>query len=199
MALVLSSLDEDRAARVLEQLPTELRDAVILQLKERLTPSLALLTRLLSATVAKCKTFVEQELAAERISSDARVARLLRTMEPERRGELLQMLEGADPEACERIREALFSFEDLMKVEDRTMQRLLGELDTRTLSTALSAASDAVTERVLGNLSRRARESLLEEISLLGSVGKAEIEAAEKAVVQVMMELDKTGELTMKT
>ena len=101
VALIISSLDEDKAARVLEQLPTELRDAIILQLKERLTPSLALLTRLLTATVAKCKTFVEQELAAERISSDARVARLLRTMEPERRGELLQMLEGAEPDACE--------------------------------------------------------------------------------------------------
>ena len=86
-----------------------------------------------------------------------------------------------------------------MKVEDRSMQRLLSELDTRTLSTALSAASDVITERVLGNLSKRARESLLEEISLLGAMGKAEIEAAEKAVVQVMMELDKTGELIMKT
>ena len=197
IAVVLSCLEETKAARILQHLPDQQRDNSILQLKEQFSPTLTLLTELLRATIEKCLSFEDRELMAESVDSDARVAKLLRTMEPERRGEVLEMLESADPEAAERIRSSLFSFTDLGNVADRSMRKLLAEVDTNTLSLALKSASEQVTGRVLSNLSRRAKEALTEEISLLGDIGRAEQEAAELAVVQAMIELDKIGQLVM--
>jgi flagellar motor switch protein FliG len=199
VAVVLTCLNEKKAADILGQLSSELRDGVVLQLKEQFTPSLRLLTTLLAATVEKCRTFEAQELAAEKVSSESRVAKLLRTMESERRAEVFSMLEGADPEACERIRDALFNFDDIAIIEDRSLQKLLGEIDTATLSIALKNADKSLTTSVLNNLGKRAREALTEEIALLGDVGKTELADAERTVIKAMIELDKVGELVMRT
>lgn len=199
VALVLKCLPEEQAGRILQMLAPDLRDAVVLQIKEKLTPPRALLRRLIEAALHKCLSFVDEELQDEQEDSESRVARLLRTMSPQRRGEVLEMLEQADSESCGRIRDALFSFEDLLRVEERTLQRILGEIDGGTLAVALSTADARVTELILGNLSRRAREGLQEEISLMGKLPPAQIVEAQKNVVRVMIELDKTGELTMKT
>lgn len=199
VALVLNCLSDIQAANVLQQLPQEQRDGVVLQLKERLTPSLALMRHLLKAVVAKCQSFVEQELEAESVVADARVARLLRTMEPERRGEVLQFLEEADPAATERIRNALFSVSDLLRVEDKTLQKVLGEINTRALAVVLKSCDPALRQRVMDNLSKRGREALGEEIELLNNVSKAELAEAEKSMITAMIELDKVGELKMRT
>ena len=198
VALVLSCLPESTAGCVLQQLDKPLRDATVLQLKEKLTPPRVLLKRLLEATLSKCQSFVDEELEAERADSDARVARLLRTMTPQRRGEVLEMLEGADPDAAERIRDSLFSLDDLLRVEDRSLQRILSEVDGGSLATALSAADPRITERILGNLSKRAREGLEEAMSLRGNLPPAQLEEAQKNLLRAMIEVDKVGELTMK-
>ena len=78
------------------------------------------------------------------------------------------------------------------------MRKLLAEVDTATLSLALKSANEKVTSSVLGNLSKRAKEALTEEIALLGDVGKADQTAAEEVVVKAMIELDKIGQLDMK-
>jgi flagellar motor switch protein FliG len=198
IALVLNCLTDTKAAQILNELPAAGRDGAILQLKEKLTPPLELLTRLIRATVDKCASFVEQELEAELASSDERLARLLRTMDSVRRGEVLQMLEESDAEACDRIRGSLFGFDDLLGVEQKTLQRILGEIDTRTLAVALKSADEPLQDRVLTNLSKRAREGLSEEIDLLGNVQAAEIETAQSTIVKAMIELDRIGELLME-
>ncbi len=198
VALVLNCLSDAKAASILQRLPHEQRDRVVLQLKERLTPSLALMRHLLQAMVAKCQSYVEEELEAESVLADARVARLLRTMEAERRGEVLQFLEGADPEATERIRSALFTVSDLLRVEDKTLQRVLGEVNTRSLAVVLQSCEPELRKRVLANLSKRGREALTEEIDLLNNVPKSESEEAHKLLVSAMIDLDKVGELKMK-
>ncbi len=198
VALVLNTMEDAKAASVLGELPTEKRDNVVMELKGKLAPPQILLVRLINATIARCESFVEEELAAERVSSDARVARLLKTMEPERRGEVLAMLEGADPEACERIRGTLFTFDDLLFVQDKTLQRVLGEIDARSLAQALSGGDEKIKERVLDNMSKRARMAIAEELEFMGDLSPAELEAAFAEIVKVMVELDKTGDLLMK-
>jgi flagellar motor switch protein FliG len=77
------------------------------------------------------------------------------------------------------------------------MQKLLGELDMPTLVTALVDADEGIRQRIFGNLSRRAREALEEELGLVGSVPDEELEAAERRIVEVLVQLDEQGDLEM--
>src|SRR5690606_687666 len=94
-----------------------------------------------------------------------------------------------------RVRSKLFSFNDLMGVEDRSLQRVLSEVDLMTLAIALSGASEELRQRVQTNMSRRARESLIEEMELLPNISDEERAAAETRIVQAMLHLDEKGEL----
>jgi flagellar motor switch protein FliG len=73
----------------------------------------------------------------------------------------------------------------------------LADLDTNTLTKVLKQASEAIKERILNNLSRRAREALQEELELTGSVSEEERVVAEKKIVEVLIQLDQRGELAM--
>ena len=96
------------------------------------------------------------------------------------------------------MKDLLYQFEDLLLIEDRSIQKLLAEIDSKTLGLALKDAPQEISEKVMGNLSKRARESLTEEISFLGLVPSAELQRAQKAVVEVIQRLDQAGELVMK-
>jgi flagellar motor switch protein FliG len=76
-------------------------------------------------------------------------------------------------------------------------RKLLAEIDAKSLATALKGGSDAIRQKVSSNLSKRARETLNEEMELLGTVPATVIQQAQKAVVDVIQRLDQAGELTM--
>ena len=95
------------------------------------------------------------------------------------------------------VKEYLYSFDDLLVIEDRSMQKLLAEIDSKSLASALKGASDPIKDKVRSNLSKRARETLNEEMELLGTIPPTTIQQAQKAVVEVIQHLDQAGELTM--
>ena len=78
------------------------------------------------------------------------------------------------------------------------MQKLLSEIDSKTLSVALKGASEDISTKVLNNLSKRAREGIQEEIELLGNVQASQVRQAQKTVVDVILRLDQAGELQMQ-
>ena len=110
---------------------------------------------------------------------------------------MLQTLEEADPEKAQRIKDMLYVFTDLERVSDRSIQRLLGEVDSATLATALKNADETLVDRITHNLSKRARATLLEEIEFMGSVSAEQQAGAEKAICDVMSRLDNAGDLEM--
>ena len=110
---------------------------------------------------------------------------------------LLAELMARDASLAEAILEAMFSFEDLIYVTDRGMQTLLREADRAQLTRALKQASDAVREKVLSNLSKRAGERLLEEIDLLPRVRLSEVKEAQRALAKLARSLEEAGELVI--
>ena len=112
--------------------------------------------------------------------------------------EVLAALEQSDAQTAVQVREFLYSFDDLLLIEDRSMQKLLAEIDSKSLASALKGASDPIKEKVRNNLSKRARETLNEEMELLGSLPGTTIQQGpQKSVVDVIQRLDQAGELTM--
>ena len=108
---------------------------------------------------------------------------------------ILEGLAVTDPELADTIRSMMFVFADITLLEDRAIQLVLRGVETSTLATALKGADDAVKEKILKNMSERARENLEEEIDLLGRVRMSLVEESRSHVVQVIRKLEESGEI----
>ncbi len=111
--------------------------------------------------------------------------------------ELLLALAATDPELAEATRNALFTFDDVCGLEARAMQVLLRSIDSKQLAVALSSSPESIKAKVLGNLSERARESLVEEMDLLRGVRATDVTEARNAIVALARQLEEEGSLVL--
>jgi len=196
VALVLEPLDPERGGELLKRLHPEMRRQVSLQLGKDVSVHPDLINRIIRTVLAKCRTVAEPSAAATG-NRFKRMAEMLRRLDKPDRMEILAALEQSDAAAAAQVKEFLYSFDDLLLLEDRSMQKLLAEIDSKSLASALKGASDAIKDKVQNNLSKRARETLVEEMELLGTLPTTTIQQAQKSVVDVIQRLDQAGELTM--
>jgi flagellar motor switch protein FliG len=110
---------------------------------------------------------------------------------------ILEWLDSTDPELAEQVRAQMFVFEDIVTIDDRSLQLVLREVEANDLATALKGVREDVREKVARNLSERAAENLLEEIELLGPVRTRTVEEAQGKVVGVIRTLEEQGVLTI--
>jgi flagellar motor switch protein FliG len=110
---------------------------------------------------------------------------------------ILSELEAVDPELAERVRELMFVFEDLVKLDDRSLQELLRSVDTQKLAVALKGTNPELREVIERNLSERARTTLTEETDLLGQVRLKDVEEAQSEIVRRVHEMEREGLITI--
>lgn len=193
-AAVLKQLTTEASASTLSLLPEESRPQVFLLMNQEDDLSAPLIARVLETTVARAIEVEQPD--SDDLDVDARAAALLRSLDKPARKEMLAALQEQDEGMAERVRGLLYEFEDILRFVDRSVQKLLGELEIDTLSVALSDADEAITERVEANLSRRAKERLREEMELVRADAAATA-AARKLVTEAMGRLDQAGELEL--
>jgi flagellar motor switch protein FliG len=111
---------------------------------------------------------------------------------------ILEALEARSPEIAEEIRRRMFMFEDVVHLDDRSVQLVLRQVEPADLATALKGVPDAVRDKVTGNLSERGRENLLEEIDLLGPVKVRMVEEAQQKIVSVIRSLEDSGQIEIQ-
>jgi flagellar motor switch protein FliG len=110
---------------------------------------------------------------------------------------ILEWLDSSDPELAEQVRSQMFVFEDIVTIDDRSLQLVLREVEANDLATALKGVRPDVRDKVTRNLSERAAENLAEEIDLLGPVRTRTVEEAQAKVVAVIRALEESGVLTI--
>ena len=91
----------------------------------------------------------------------------------------------------------MFVFEDIVLLDDRSIQRVLREVDARDLAIALKGASDAVKEKIFKNMSQRARQMLQEEMEYMGPVRVKQIEEAQQKIISIIRRLEEAGEIVI--
>lgn len=197
VATVLSCLEVAKAGETLKRLPAEARRDAFLRLGQPAGGGSELVQRIVRAILRKSRAVAASPAAAGGVDKAKMMADVLKSMERNDRMDLLGTLEAQDAELAAAVREKLYVFEDLLVIEDRSIQKLLAEIDSKTLALALKGAVEDISEKVMGNLSKRAREAVAEEISFLGATAPAQIEQARKAVVEIIQRLDQAGELVM--
>lgn len=112
--------------------------------------------------------------------------------------QVLEAITGRDADVAGRIRASMFTFEDLLLVDNKGMQRVLREVETRDLATALKAASPELKRHILSAMSERAASALEEEIEILGPVRVRDVEAVHQKIVDSVRALGQSGEIMIR-
>ncbi len=195
IAVVLSHLGPEEAAQVLNALPAELLADTGVRLGR--------MEKVASAAVDALERGLRIKLAPvlERRFREAGggpiLVSLLNRMDTESADAIFAALETSDPELAKEVRALLFVFDDLRLLDDRQVQTLLRHVDASVLPLALKGASPSLRDQILNNMSSRARENLLDEMELAGSVRLADVEEAREGILEKVRELEASGELVI--
>jgi flagellar motor switch protein FliG len=125
------------------------------------------------------------------------VADLLNQLDKETSKNLLARLEERNATLSAAIRKKLFSFEDLNRLQPADLQRVLREVDSSNLAISMKSASEVLRGKFYASISKRAAESLKEEIEMLGPVRLKDVEAAQDAIIQVVRRLEEEGQISL--
>lgn len=195
VALVLAHLDAPHTAAILRELPTTFGGEVLYRMArmEKVSPEmLQLIERALSSDADL--NFSQGMSAA---GGPAAVASVLNLVSGSLEKELLEGVSERDAMLCEQIKNLMFVFEDLVTLDDKSLQRLLREVEAKQLALALKAASDELKAKILGAMSQRAVAALKEEMEFMGPVKMRDVEAAQSAIVTQVRKLEETGEIVL--
>ncbi len=196
IALILAHLQPDIAATVLSSLNPEMRTDVVLRIAtmDRTPPEIVreverVLERKMASVFSQGFTFA---------GGVKEVAEILNRIERATEKNIMAELEERDPELADEISRLMFTFDDLIYVDDGGIQKALREIDQKDLALALKHVDDEVKEKILKNMSTRARDMIAEEMEYMGPVRLRDVEEAQQKMVGVVRRLEEAGEIIIE-
>ncbi len=193
IALILAYLSPEQASMILSALPPERQVDV--------AKRLATLDRTTPEVLEEIEDTLEQRLSAFELNDytvaggvDATVE-ILNYVDRVTEKTIIETLEEDDPDLAEEIRKRMFVFEDIITLDDRGIQLVIREVDSKDLALALKTASEEVSNRLFKNMSKRAANMLKEDIEFMGPVRLRDVEEAQSRIVSVVRRLEDAGEL----
>jgi flagellar motor switch protein FliG len=193
IALILAFLQPNQAAQILSGLPPDLSTDVATRLAQmdRTTPEV----------IRDVERVLERKLATlvtSDLSTAGGVKSLVEVLNWTDRATEKNILEGlteSNPELAEEVKNMMFTFDDIVKLDDRAVQQVLREIDTKELALALKVCSEEVKQKVTKNMSERAATMLQEDMEFMGPVRLRNVEEAQQRIVNVIRKLEEAGEI----
>lgn len=192
VALLMKAISPPRVAQLLNLLVEDKREQVIREMSRDPRAPEILLRRIASTTVARASTL--SPYPRKNDDHTKRMVDVLRATEKSQRRQILKTLEAQDPEQASLINQALYQFDDLVSLDDLQIQKVLSRVDSSTLSTALFGAQEPLVEKIMNNLSKRARTALQEELSFRRNVSGSQLQTARQSLVQAIAESEQEAE-----
>jgi flagellar motor switch protein FliG len=194
-ALLLAHLDPEQTGAVLRDMPAAFGGNVLLRL--------AKLDKVLPEVLSVMERCYGNETTVS-ISKDLSVAggpkavaSVLNQVAGSLEKELLEVIAERDADLSDEIKNLMFVFEDLLRLDDRSMQRVLRDVQMKELALALKTASDDLKQKIMPLMSTRAADSLREEMEFLGAVRLRDVETAQTNVVKLVRALEASGEIVV--
>jgi flagellar motor switch protein FliG len=110
---------------------------------------------------------------------------------------ILETLEEQNPELADEVRRMMFLFEDITALDDRSIQQILREVDTKELAVALKGTSEEVQEKIYSNMSERAAAIIREDLEFMGPVRVKTVEEAQQKIVAIIRRLEDAGQIVI--
>ncbi len=194
VAVVLSKVSSDHAARVLGILP----DGFALEVINRMLKMETVQKEILEEVEKTLrKEFMSNLARTQRRDSHELMAEIFNNMERAVENRFMDNLEKAEPEAAEKIRSLMFTFEDLLTLDPASIQAVIRAIDKEKLPLALKGSTDPLKELFFGNMSERAAKIMKEDMGAMGPVRLKDVEEAQQYVVTVTKDLEGRGEITI--
>jgi len=197
IALILSYLDPPRAAKALSQFPTELQAEIIMRISTMDPPPARLLMQVNTIIASKIKNEDKrQKMPAKKkykLATD-----IISSMEGAADKTVVDMINHRNPELADEIKKLLFTFEDVVSVQDEALRKILTEIDNRVIALALKTANEEIEKKFFSNMSKRVGDSVKEEKDLLGPRLLSEVESAQQQIVEAVKRLEAKGEAVVK-
>jgi len=194
IACVLNQLTSAMAAAVIKNLEDDLRHETVVYLSRGAIVPESIVRQIIKTTFLKANAISVQK---EEVSQAEVLAKLMRSLPKEMRGELIDKLSEENEEMVQSIRSKLYVFDDVLRLTDRDAQKLIGETGADFLVVAMQRVNPDIKAKLLDNLSKRARQSLEVEMEFKTDVTDEEIEAARQQLVETLGRLDGNGDITL--
>jgi flagellar motor switch protein FliG len=195
IALILSQLDPNQAAGVLNGLSEEVQADVTYRIAQMQTISPQVLRELEDSLATDLKAILAGQVTE--IGGPKAVAEILNRTGRSTEKAVLERLDGHDPELAEQVRNQMFVFDDIGQLTDREIQMLLREVDTKDLAIALKGGSEELQDRIISNMSERVGSMLREEMDFSGPVRMSDVEDMQLRMVQTVRQLEEAGQVTV--
>lgn len=193
IALILSYLGATQSAQILSSLPLEKQADV--------TRRIAIMDRTSPEVVREIETVLESKFSnilAQDFTTTGGVQAVVDILNSVDRGtekHIMEDLDLRDAELSEEIRRRMFVFEDIITLDNRSIQRIIREIDNSQWAIALKGASEEVKDLIFTNMSKRLVEMIKEDIEFMGPVRIRDIEDAQQGIVNVIRKLEEDGEI----
>ncbi|KAF2958663.1 flagellar motor switch protein FliG [Thermotoga sp. Ku-13t] len=193
IAVILSYLEPQLAGRILSALPEDLQVEVVkrIALLERTSPDV--IRDIEKNLERKLSGFVMQTFS--QVGGVDTAAEIMNSLDRSSERKIMEKLSYDSPELAEEIRRRMFVFEDIVKLDDRSVQIVLREIETRDLALALKGASEEVKQKIFKNISKRAAQLLQDELEYMGPVRLKDVEEAQQKIINVIRRLEEAGEI----
>jgi flagellar motor switch protein FliG len=195
IALLLAHMEPVNAAPIISSLPQELQVDVATRIATMESISPETLNQVEEVLVDQVKALFGGDVSE--IGGVKAVAEMLNSVDRGAEKNILGNLERENPELATEIKNLMFVFEDVMLLDDRSMQRVLKEVDTKELSMALKGASDDLQSKFFRNMSSRAGEMIKEDMEFMGPIRLKDVEESQQKIVSIIRKLEEQGEIVV--
>ncbi len=194
IALIMVHLKPEKAAQVLEYFSPAIQYEI--------TKRMATLKSVPREFIEEVAKTLEKELILGN-SADLQmggvqvIADILNRMNRSTENAIMTSLEDSDPELASQIRNFMFNFDDVLKLDDKSLQELMKDVSAEDLSRALKMVDEMQRERIFKNMSKRGADMLREEISLMPPIRLSEVEASQRKIVETTKKLESEGRIVI--
>jgi flagellar motor switch protein FliG len=200
-ALILAFMPPRKSAQILSFLEPDLREVIITRLAQKRNADPQIIERIEKIVVDKVVSVIHHPAGDQKddaLGGAAFVAEMFQFVERQLEEEMLGAIEESSPDTAEEIRDMLFTFDDIAKLSDEAVQKILRQVAIDKLVIALRGAAPTIREKITRNMSRRANETLQEEDELLGKVRLKDVEQEQRDIVAVIRGLEAAGEVNLR-
>jgi flagellar motor switch protein FliG len=196
IALILAHLTSNQAAAVLSGLPQELQAEVARRI--------AIMDRTPPEVIREIERVLERKLSSAVVTQNFTVAggvkslvEVLNYVDRTTEKTIIENLTDTSPELADEVKKLMFVFEDIITLDDGSIQKVLREVDVKELSLALKGVAEEVQQRIFRNMSERAANMLKEDMEFMGPVRLRNVEEAQQRIVGVIRRLEEAGEIVV--
>jgi flagellar motor switch protein FliG len=197
IALVLAHMTPDKASLLLSGLAPDMQAEVAhrIAVMDRTSPDII---QVVESTLERRLSSMLQPAEMSRVGGLDPLVNIINRSDRSTERQIVEGLEALDPSLADAIKSKMFMFEDIVNLEDRSIQLVLREVDTSELALALKGVADTVRDKITRNLSERAATNLLEEVELLGTVRLRQVEEAQQNVIRTIRQLEEQGQIMVR-